>query len=186
MQRFVEKVLGATVEGYISEMAASGTVQEFLGRYNDARRELADRVRAELEAWDVVSVSTVLGNFEAADPRLNEELQAAANEEARGKVLELKKKNAEIEAEIAETLMKSKLMEDAPQLWAQVEALGAGTVARLRLVEAIAQIDVPQFINSGANLKDVLPLHFLRDLLNSDRLDRPPLDPGQGPAIGGT
>jgi hypothetical protein len=184
VQRFVEQVLGATVTGYLSGMAASSSVQEFLGRYNDARRELADKVRAELEAWGVESGSTNLGGFEVADPRLNEDLQAAANAEARGKILELEEQNAETQARIAVALLQSKLMEADPHLWSQVGALGKEAVFRLRIAEELVKIKVPQFVGSGADLMALFPMQsFLRELIGEQeqRLDRPLLDPGQDP-----
>jgi hypothetical protein len=185
VQRFVEKVLGATVTGYINGMAASGSVQDFLGRYNDARRELADKVRAELEAWGVEPGSTSLGSFEAADPKLNKELQDAASAEALGNVLKFDEQNAKIQARIAVTLMKSKLMEASPELWSEVEALGADNVALIRTIEAISGMSVPEIINSnGSDLKDLLPLHILRDFVSHTRERRQVLDSAQGPDAG--
>jgi len=189
VQRFVEKVLGATVTSYINGMAASGSVQEFLGKYNDARRELASKVRAELEAWGVEPRSTSLGSFEAADPKLNKELQDAASAEALGNVLKFDEQNAEIQARIAVTLMKSKLMEASPELWSEVEALGADNVAFIRVIQAISGMSVPEIINSnGSDLGDLLPLHILRDFVSRAREGRPVLGSGEDPdarSIGG-
>jgi hypothetical protein len=188
VQRFVEKVLGAAVEGYLNGMGASSSVQEFLGMYNDARRELDDKVRAELEAWDIEPGKTNLGSFEAADPRLNQELQAAASAEARGKVLVLDEQNAEIEARIAVTLMESKLMGAAPELWSEVKALGVDNVALIRIIKEISSMNVPEFISSnGSGLGDILPAHILREVIHrvqDQRSDRPPLDRGQDPDAG--
>ncbi len=185
VQRFVEKVLGATVKGYINGMAASGSVQEFLGRYHDARRELADKVRAELAAWGVEPGSTSLGSFEAEDAKLNEELQEAASEEARRNALAIKEQNAKIQARITMTLMESKLMEAHPEFWSEVKALGADNVTLIRAMEAASGMNVPQIINSkSSDLKEVLPLHILRDLVSRMREQRPMPDSAQEPDAG--
>jgi SPFH domain / Band 7 family len=182
VQRFVQKVLGATVKGYLSGIAASSTVQEFIGKYEAARRELSDKVAAELRSWHVVPGKTSLGGFESKESHLNAELQAAANAEAHGKVLDLQAQNAKRQAEIAATLMQSKLMEADPHLWSQVKALGIENVVRLRIVEALSTMDSPKVISGGADLGGLLPLHsLLRDLVNGEKLrhpDRALLDDG--------
>jgi hypothetical protein len=184
VQQFVEKVLGAAVDGYLNGMAASSTVQEFLGRYNDARRELADRVSAELRVWDVEPRSTNLGSFAAEDSRLNEELKAAASAEARGNVLYVEMANAEKEATIAMTLMKVKFMETDPQLWSQVEALGVDNVTILRAIESISGMKVPEFVSGNGGFMDVLPATIVSDLLRKLQAGRPLLEDGQDPGAG--
>jgi hypothetical protein len=83
------------------------------------------------------------------------------------------------------TLMKSKLMEASPELWSEVEALGADNVALIRTIEAISGMSVPEIINSnGSDLKDLLPLHILRDFVSHTRERRQVLDSAQGPDAG--
>ncbi len=187
VQRFVEKTLGATVKGYLSGIAASTSVQEFIGKHEEARRELSDKVAAELRSWHVVPGKTSLGGFESKESKLNEELQAAANAEAHGKVLELQAENAKIQAEIAATLMESKLMEAEPRLWSQVKALGKEEVVRLRMAEELVKMKGPQVVGSGADLLNLFPLQsFLRDFINGEQFKRAngiPLEGGDGPDV---
>jgi hypothetical protein len=187
VQRFVEKSLGATVKGYLSGIAASSSVQEFIGKHEAARRELSDKVAAELRSWHVVPGKTSLGGFESMDSKLNEELQAAANAEAHGKVLELEAENAKKQAEIAVTLMESELMKTDPHLWSQVQALGKEHVLRLRMVEALVKMKGPQVVGSGADVLGLFPFQsFLRDFIKGEQLnptDPMPIEDGNGPDV---
>ena len=100
VQRFVEKVLGATVASYLSGIASTSTVQEFLLKYTEARTDLAAQVRIALESWGVEAISTNLGSFEAEDPRLNAELQAEASAQLHRSTLNVSANNVVIEDEI--------------------------------------------------------------------------------------
>jgi hypothetical protein len=187
VQRFVEKVLGATVNGYLNGIAASTSVQEFLGRYNEARRHLADNVNAELRKWNVEPRNTNLGSFSAKDERLNTALQAVAYATAESETLDVQIGNAEKQATIAVSLMKSKLMEADPQLWSEVEALGEDNVTLLRTIASISGMNVPEFIstNGGSGLGDILPATIVRDLVRrlsrGGASDSPMLDPAKVP-----
>jgi hypothetical protein len=89
VQRFVEKVLGATVEGYFHTTASQHTVEEFFEKSELVRKELEDSVRNALADWDVKAVRTALGEFIAPDGRINEIRQAPAEERELEKAAEI-------------------------------------------------------------------------------------------------
>jgi hypothetical protein len=186
VQRFVEKVLGATVEGYINEIAAGSSVQEFFGKFDNARLELTDKVGAALRAYDVEPGQTILGNFEPDDPRLNEAIGKAALEEARNVTRGHQVEGARKEAEITAILTDKNLMEAAPDLWAQVMLIGKADVARQRIFAELAKLKTPHYIGGGADLGSLLPLHSLlgelvRDAVQGNQSAPQALDEGQDP-----
>jgi len=184
VQRFVEKVLGATVASYLSSIAATSTVQEFLLKYNEARTDLADKVRTSLEGWDVEAISTNLGSFEAEDPQLNAELQAEASAQLHRSTLNVMRGNMLIEDEIDQVRVLRDRRRAALELQAEIDALGADNVALIRMIREISGMKVPEYIGGDiSSYAEALPMPILRDLmsrlreLRSDRQLQPETPP---------
>jgi hypothetical protein len=185
VQRFVEKVLGATVASYLSGIASISTVQEFLLKYTEARTDLATQVRIALESWDVEAISTNLGSFQADDPKLNAELQAEASAQLHRSTLNVLRDNVLIEDEIDQVRFRPELRRAALELRAEIDALGLDNVALIRMIREMSGMQVPDYIGGDiSSYAEALPMPVLRDLMSrlremrSDR-ELPPKAPPQ-------
>jgi hypothetical protein len=185
VQRFVEKVLGATVASYLSGIASTSTVQEFLLKYTEARTDLATQVRIALESWDVEAISTNLGSFEADDQKLNAELQAEASAQLHRSTLNVLRDNVLIEDEIDQVRFRPELRRAALELRAEIDALGLDNVALIRMIREMSGMQVPDYIGGDiSSYAEALPMPVLRDLMSrlremrSDR-ELPPKAPPQ-------
>ncbi len=167
VQRFVEKVLGATVEAYFSEIAAGSTIEEFFSRYSEIRTELASQVRNALLAWGVEASNTNLGSFEAEDPKLNAELQNVVSEQLRGRTLEVARDNVVVSDAIDEIQVRVERRRAALELEAEIAALGPKNVAMIRLVREMTKMNVPQYIGGAdvSAIAEMLPMPMLQNLI---------------------
>jgi len=166
VQRFVEKVLGATVESYMSQIGAATTVELFLQRYNEARNELAVQVQQALQDWDVEADRTNLGTFEADDPKLNAELQAEASAQLHKRTLVVQRVNAETEDEIDEIRARALQRRTAMELRVECEELGVENVALIHMIREIKDMKVPEYIGGDiASYTNALPMPVLQTLL---------------------
>jgi hypothetical protein len=172
VQRFVERVLGAIVASYFSEIAAASTVRDFLEAYRETRTDLAAQVRRALQEWGVEARSTHLGEFRAEDPTLNEILQKPAHEQMRSELLELQLVNAEREDAIDAVRMRAENRRVALELKTRIDVLGLNNVMVLEMLQEITKAPVPQFIGGGDLSKylETQPLARLEELL--DRMQR--------------
>ncbi|MFF8287509.1 hypothetical protein ACF06W_33005 [Streptomyces albus] len=178
VQRFVQRVLGAIVASYFSQIANALTVREFLRNYRDTRLDLATLVENELREWGVESKGTHLGEFRAEDEALNEMLQKPAYEEMRSELLTLQQDNAEREDAIDTVRVRAEKRRKALDLQAEIETLGLDNVMVLRMLKEITQAPVPQFISGGdlSAFLETQPIARLEGLLERMR----GLDPGAG------
>jgi len=171
VQRFVERVLGATVEAYFNDIAAAATIQEFVGQYAETRTDLTSRVRAALKTWGVEARGTTLGEFQSEDPSLNEALRAVFTARMEGEVLEVERENVVIRDEIdavnvlAERRRAALTLE--AELQAEISALGTENAAVIRIVREFAKFEVPEYIG-GSDMTGIigtLPMTQMNDLL---------------------
>ncbi|WP_309032365.1 SPFH domain-containing protein, partial [Streptomyces alfalfae] len=178
VQRFVQRVLGAIVASYFSQIATALSVQDFLRNYRETRLDLAALVENELREWGVESRGTHLGEFRAEDEALNEMLQKPAFEEMRSELLTLQQGNAEREDAIDVVRMRAEKRRKALDLKAEIEALGLDNVMVLRMLKEITQAPVPQFISGGdvSAFLETQPVSRLEGLLEKMRN----LNPGIG------
>lgn len=171
IQRFVEKVLGGTVEAYFSEIAAESTIKEFLDRYGEIRTDLTDRVRNELARWEVEAIDTTLGLFEAEDPELNKRLQNVAGAQIDSDALAVELENTKIEDQIdAIEVNREKrraAIELQAQLQAQIEALGPNNAAMIHIIRELTDMQVPNYIGGGdiGAVVEALPVGTLQNLI---------------------
>ncbi|MFF9480627.1 SPFH domain-containing protein [Streptomyces sp. NPDC014733] len=196
VQRFVERVLGATVASYFNEIAAASTVSEFLSTYAETRTDLAAQVRTALEAAGVEARLTTLGEFRAEDESLNDALKRTFEAEQRGEWLAHEKKNAEAELEIEERRLIAERRRAVLELDGEIEALGRDNVAMIRIIKEISGMQVPQYIGGGdiSTYIDALPMSAVarmmdrvRSLRSEQQLggatEAPVLPEGRGAAV---
>lgn len=168
VQRFVEKVLGATVTSYFSGIAAGWTtIEEFLLKYAEARTDLSAQVRNALLAWGVEAINTNLGSFEVEDQKLNEELQREASAQLHSRTLDVELGNARVEDEIDKVRVLAERRRAALELEAVIDALGRDNVAMIRMVREIAKMKVPEVIGGDiSSYAQMLPMPALQNLIS--------------------
>lgn len=169
VQRFVERVLGRTVEGYFQSTAADYHVLDFLAHHNEVRLELEERVRAALAEWDVEAVRTTLNDFEPEDTDIDAQRRQIARERDRRRFLEQRAGNVEIEARIEEVLTEVERQRGkiaAAELEERIRLLGRDSVALERFLEQLAKMNVPEFVGSDPNTLLHLPLPVAQNMIN--------------------
>jgi hypothetical protein len=170
VQRFVEKVLGRTVEGYFQSTASTYQVLSFVAAHDEVRLELEDRVRQALAEWGVEAVRTTLNEFESENDDLDNLRWKIASERVRTAALEFEVTNARIEEDrelIRIRVERERRKNEQTELEEQVRILGRDHVALERFLAQLAQMNVPEFVGSDAGaLLNYMPLQVAQDLIN--------------------
>ena len=169
VQRFVERVLGATVAAYFNAIASESTIDEFLDRYTSTRTDLSAQVRNALQAWGVEALSTTLGEFESRDPEFDAVRKKEFAEQARGKVLKVERGNVDVEDEIDAIRVRAEERRVGMELRAELAALGPENYVLIRQIQEIAKWKGPDIIGNIAEAVDTMPMMIRRDLLDSLR-----------------
>lgn len=192
VRRFVERVLGSTVEGYFQTIATNYTVLDFFDQFDEVRLDLEDRVREALAEWGVEAVRTTLNVFEAQDgelDRLRQKIAAVrdhrsileselANERIK---LESELRNARIQKEIraaqAEADAYAATASEVRMLEEKIRLLGSDHVAMERFLTQLTKMGVPQVVggDSAAQLLQYMPLNRALELITEakDRAAEP-------------
>ncbi|MDN0199558.1 SPFH domain-containing protein [Streptomyces sp. S.PNR 29] len=167
VQRFVRNVLGETVSGYFSEIATTSSVLDFLGRYEDVRKDLTDKVTHALEKLGVRTLNTSLGRFTPTDPSLPEALKKRFDAENDLDNLRVGVEQAQLRDLIDELEAQSEYRRVALELEKEVRLLGPENVAMIRIVREFANFDVPDYIGGGdiSAYVQALPMTAVQDLL---------------------
>ena len=170
VQRFVERVLGYTVEGYFQGTASEYTVLEFIAAQNEVCLEIGDRVREALAYWGVEAGRTTLGTFESEGMGLDELRREIVAERERNQVLEHREKNVVLEARAERIRIETdreRRKTEAAELEAQVEILGKDAIAMERFLAQLAKMGVPEFVGGDANaLLQYMPLPAAQEMIN--------------------
>ncbi|MEU6371161.1 SPFH domain-containing protein [Streptomyces sp. NPDC046931] len=170
VQRFVERVLGRTVEGYFQGIASSYDVLDFITGHNEVRLELEERVRQSLAEWGVEAVRTTLTEFEPENSGLDEFRREIATERDRKRLLEHRHVSADLEAKtelIRIDTEKRRRRIEVTELEEKIRVLGRDTVALERFLAQLAKMNVPEFVGGDADsLLQYLPLPVARDMIN--------------------
>ncbi|ANW22671.1 SPFH domain-containing protein (plasmid) [Streptomyces clavuligerus] len=168
VQRFVERVLGASVVSYFNEIAAAATVKEFLEAYAETRMELATQVQTALKNWGVEARTTTLGEFQAEDPSLNEVMKQPAHEQMRGELLKAQRANAEIEDAIDAVRVEAERRRISMELETRIKLFGLNHVVVIEMLKEITKAPVPQFISGGdlSSFLETQPVARLEGLLD--------------------
>ena len=190
MQRFVERVLGRTVEGYFQTAAGRYEVLEFISSHEQVRLELEDRVRQALEEWDVEAIRTTLNEFEPEGQELQRMQQEIALQRERRTVLEHERTAAVVQAEIdgirssASTLAETeRRLINVKVLEAEMALLGGDTIRARMLLAEIKEMNVPTMIGGDmGRMSDMLPTVLAADIVQKvvPQGDLPaPIPPGR-------
>ncbi|MGQ4383216.1 SPFH domain-containing protein [Streptomyces sp. SAS_270] len=168
MKRFVRDVLGVTVAGYFAEIAVTASVLEFLGRYQDIRKDLTDKVKHALEETGVQVLRTSLGRFIPRNPALLTAFQEQFKDEMRDGRLEAGVRHAELSDKIDALEVRAEIRRFGLELKTEVKLLGPENVTMIRIVGEFAKFDVPEYISGGGDISaylQTLPLPAMQDLL---------------------
>ncbi|MFC4034821.1 SPFH domain-containing protein [Streptomyces polygonati] len=189
VQRFVERVLGATVASYFSEIAAAASIQDFLSQYAETRTDLASQVRNALLVWGVEAKATTLGEFQPEDPHMNEAMKREYEAEMHNRVLAKQLRAAGIEDDIDAIAVRKETRRAAltlrEELAAEIDALGPENAAVIRIVREFARFQVPEVIGGGdmAGVVHALPMSNMREVLGRLRELRSESGGGGRPAV---
>lgn len=180
VQRFVERVLGGTVENYLTEVAASTTVEEYLTQQDTIRAELAARVRQSLAEWGVTVSDTLMGLSTAQDPELDRIRQRVITEQQRRLTLEEEVKSAQIRARIRQIEIAVEREERGlavAELERLAELLGPDVAAVQALVTEIKDMRVPEIISGdAATLGPFMPWQRIQEVVGAVRQRQLPRD----------
>jgi SPFH domain / Band 7 family len=167
VQRFVERVLGRTVENYFQAAAAGQNALEFMARHDEVRLELEARVRHALAVFGVDAISTTLNEFESESPALDEFRRERALRRDRGEILEWEHRNAQIKARIDRIEIDTEGERGVATLRAQLALLGQDVVATRLFLAELKAMNVPQWVSGDAKgLLDYLPMNVAHGLIN--------------------
>jgi len=194
VRRFVERVLGAAVAGYFTEIVAKYGVLEFIREYDKVRLELEERMTQALDDWNVKACGTILGEFESDDQELNrlrrelaeQDLQLT-KEERRYRILEKERANTDLEAEIKRIAIELKGEDENVVLRKQIEVLGQNGWLMEKLIASMRHMQVPGVVVGGGDLADqllrLMPFtnaqDMLKTLISNTKMGQPP------PAVAG-
>jgi hypothetical protein len=170
VQRFVEKVLGRTVEGYFQSVASGYKALEFIANHNEVRLQVETKIRQALAEWGVIAVLTTLNEFEPEERPLHDLLQALAAERHQRPILELERENALLRAERDRIQIEVDKDRAKIQLQAKIELLGHDRAALEVFLAHLATMKVPNVISSGGGAEELLqylPLTIANNMINS-------------------
>ncbi|MEV2234864.1 hypothetical protein AB0H69_40735 [Streptomyces phaeochromogenes] len=171
LRRFVTRVLGVSVTGYFAEVTSTHSVVEFLGSYQDIRRELAERLTHALENWGVEALGTSLGSFTPKDPSLLGSLKEKFIEEMRDENLRLGPRDARLDDLIDVYRSRAEARRATLELTTEARLLGRDDTALIRMVRELSDFEVPDHIRTGdiADYVRALPMTTVQDLLTRIR-----------------
>ena len=189
VRRFVERVLGSTVDGYLHGIAAEYRVNDFLDNHRQVRLELQEQVSQALSEWGVVAVRTTLSEFRIVDPRFDELRRATAAERERREAILSHGENRDLELEnekraaeqvavidgIKNATEREKRKLDTVILEEELRLLGANHVAMDRFLRHLAAMNVPQFVG-GQDAEAILrflPLAAAQDAIRRATQEEP-------------
>ncbi|MFG1610960.1 SPFH domain-containing protein [Actinoplanes sp. NPDC049265] len=176
VQRFVGRVLGATVSGYFNEIVGKYQVMEFIIKFGVLRAQLQDKVVNALEGWGVVAGETILESFTPEDSQLDTLRQALAGQDMEirlaireRELLTAKKSSRELQAAIDRVGIELRGEEEVVVLRRQIELLGPYQVALERIVERMGDIKVPQFIggDTADQLLSAMPMAHTQEMIRT-------------------
>nr|WP_062331952.1 SPFH domain-containing protein [Herbidospora sakaeratensis] len=187
VQRFVERVLGATVTSYLSRAASETTIGEFLSRHREVSSNLTDEVRKALRRQGVEPIDTSLGLFQP-DAELKEELQKEGKGQLElgrsSQTKDLATKQDEIHS-ITNNRVKREL---ANSLEVLIEQLGRDNAVVIQMIEAMSNLPMPSTIMGGdvSGLVQALPSAQVAKLIDGlrEQADKRALPGAHAKALG--
>jgi hypothetical protein len=182
VQRFVEKVLGTTVEGYFHATASRYEILDFIRHHDKVCLDLGDQVRHALRDWGVEAVEITLSDFTPVGSDLDALRRSIAAERERQQQLTHVLENTRLQDEINRvglgTERLRRQLESVP-LERQVEILGQIPVIWERLLAEAANMKVPQWVGQGVGDLSTLPAPMLHRIITTvmDDLSSGPVPP---------
>ncbi len=171
VQRFVERVIGGTVEGILRAEAAKFTFRNFVENHNELRKTIEDQLGRALAAFGVIPVRTTLAEFHTTDGAVDEVVRRVAQQREENRRLLEVQEGAKTQAEIDRLAIgvdRDRRRNDAVVLEEEIRLLGANQVAMERIARQLAKAPVPGVVVSadiGAMLRQ-MPVHQARELLD--------------------
>ncbi|WP_143175685.1 SPFH domain-containing protein [Cryptosporangium aurantiacum] len=170
VQRFVERVIGRTVESYFHATAAAHRVLVFMCRHDEVRLELEGRVREAISEYGVEAVKTTLNEFESETPELDVLRRYLAAVRDRGAALDYERQIAEKEEEIR-TIRRAGDREDrsleSVALEDRLRLLGKDVVTTQIFLAELAAMQMPSVIaGDGDALLRELPVNRMYSLID--------------------
>lgn len=166
VQRFVERVLGATVETYLLEIAAGSTVKEFLSGVLDIRTNLSSQVRNALKAWDVETVRTNIERVTSLDQVYYAERQRTFVAETESEVLDQEQVNTDKQVAIDLKKMETEKRRAIQHIQAEAELLGLEHVRITRMIQEMSKLPVPSYMGGDlSGYLESMPMNVVRELL---------------------
>jgi len=170
VQRFVERVLKSTVEGYFQATASKYEVLDFITAHDEVCLELAGQVRQALADWGVEAVETTLGEFEPENDGLDLRRIGMATQRDRKQELEFRYENALVEERIEQKRLETEERRrqlETVELAEQIRLLGREPVALKGFLQELKDMKVPDFIGGDAGqLLQHLPFAMAVDMVH--------------------
>jgi hypothetical protein len=146
VQRFVDKVLGGTVEGYLHQVASEIRILDFRSRRGDIQMELEGRIRQALSAWYVEAGPTFLGEFRSMDPEIDRLLRDTVGYEHAVQNLPRRTQIAHAEA----GMERARRAAEVAEVEELVRVLGRDAVTTERWLAQLREFNVPHTVGMGA------------------------------------
>ncbi len=185
VQRFVERVLGRTVEGYFHEAAAEHNVLDFMRKHDEVRLQLEGRISEALAESDIEAVRTTLNEFESETLDLDQLRKDIATEREKIQILEYAHEQAKVERkteQIRNEAERERRKLEVAALEEKLRILGPNVVATQIFLRELAKIKVPNVVAGNASaLLDQLPLHAALDMIDKALLSE--AGSGQGALV---
>ncbi|MFC4586973.1 SPFH domain-containing protein [Sphaerisporangium corydalis] len=170
VRRFVDKVLGRTVEGYFQTETGGYRIEDFLDNSGRVRLELEELVCEALDAWGVKAVRTTLNEFEPEETGIDELRRAIAAERNRQAKLHHELGSAGIQHDIDLTRIETQRMRDkagVAELEEQLRLLGRDAIVLERFLDRLKDMNVPAYVGGdAAGLLQHMPLHIAQSLIS--------------------
>lgn len=199
VQRFVGRVLGATVSGYLNEITGKYGVMDFIINIGVVRAQLQDKVINALDGWGVIAGETILEHDIPEGSELDHLRRTLAGQDVElmreirhREYLTAARDNRVIQADIERIEIKVHGEREVDVLRRQIKLMGPYQVAVERTVERMSSIQVPQFIGGGGDTAErllaMMPLGEAQEMLKTliqryaeepGRLEPPPDPPAQ-------
>jgi hypothetical protein len=190
VRRFVERVLGSTVETYFQVIAMNYTVLDFFDQFDDVRLDLEDRVREALADWGVEAVRTTLSDFKSEDNELDAWRRQIATARDRQVILKSEHGNALIEKETrviqADADAYAATAPEVRLLQEQIRLLTQDHVKRERYLKWLTQMKVPEVVaGDAAQLLQYMPLNRALEIISraQDRAAEPGVEAAAPPEL---
>jgi hypothetical protein len=171
VRRFVERVLGSTVEGYFQTIATNHTALDFFEQFDEVRLDLEDRVTEALAEWGVEAVRTTLSDFKSEDSELDTRRRQIATVRDRQVILKSERDNALIEKEVrviqADADAYAATAAEIKLLKVQIRLLTRDHMAKERYLAQLTQMKVPEVVaGDAAQLLQYMPLNRALDIIS--------------------